>query len=378
MKRSTTRILTTLTGSMPRPDDLLQMLYAREDGQLASEDTLKARIRSAVSNNVEQEVTTGVDVVSDGEMSKIGFANYVKERLTGFDGEATPWRPQDLLDHRDFMQMYLASNRSERRPLSPACTGPVAYRSMDAVLQDIDNLRAVQADYEEAFISAASPGVIAQIMRNEYYASEEEYLYAIADAMHSEYRAIADAGLLLQIDCPDLAADRHMRMANASLEEFRKHLGRSVEVLKYALVGIPDEQLRIHVCWGNYSGPHDRDVELKDILDYLLQLPGTALSIESANPRHEHEWTVFEQVRLPEGKVLIPGMIDTCTNYIEHPLLVAQRIVRWARLVGRENMLAGTDCGFATNASGARAPSIVWSKLSSLVEGARLASQELW
>ena len=378
MQRSTIRILTTLTGSLPRPEDLLQMLYAREDGQLTSEEALEARICGAVNEIVGQEVATGIDIVSDGEMSKIGFANYVKDRLSGFDGPPTPWRPQDLLDHKDFMQAYLASNRNERRPLSSSCIGPVTVRNKDAIMQDIANLRAVDARYEEAFISAASPGVIAQIMGNAYYASEEEYLYALADAMRYEYRAITDAGFLLQVDCPDLAADRHMRMAAASIEEFRAHLQRSVEVLKYALAGISEEQVRIHVCWGNYSGPHDRDVELKDIIDYLLQLPGAALSIEAANPRHEHEWALFEQVRLPEGKVLIPGMLDTCTNYIEHPALVAQRIVRWARLVGRENIIAGTDCGFATNASGARAPSIVSSKLASLVEGARLASQELW
>jgi len=226
---------------------------------------------------------------------------------------------------------------------------------------------------------AASPGAIAQVMQNNYYPTQEAYLYALADAMRYEYQTIVAAGLSLQLDCPDLAMQRHVRFADAPIEEFRRHLQQSVEVLNYALSGIPPEQVRVHVCWGNYQGPHHRDVPLKDIIDLLLKIQGNALSIEAANPRHEHEWTVFEQVRLPEGKILIPGLIDSCTNYIEHPEVVAQRLVRFAHVVGRENVIAGTDCGFDTFAgASAVAPSVAWAKLQSLAEGARLASQELW
>jgi len=226
---------------------------------------------------------------------------------------------------------------------------------------------------------AASPGTIAQVMQNKYYPTQEAYLYALADAMRYEYQAIAAAGLLLQLDCPDLAMQRHTRFANASLDEFRRQVEQNIEVLNYALTGISPEQVRIHVCWGNYPGPHHRDVPLKEIIDLLLTIHGNALSIEAANPRHEHEWKVFEDVHLPDGKLLIPGLIDTCSTYVEHPEVVAQRLARFARVVGRENVIAGTDCGFGTFVgASAVAPSVAWAKLQALSEGAALASQELW
>lgn len=382
MQRSTERILTTHTGSLPRPDGLMQMMLAREQGQSVDAGELANIIRHAVADVVKQQVAVGIDIVSDGEMSKIGFANYVKDRLTGFSGQSQPLTLRDLLDYPDLPAHLLRRREgSGGRNFIPACTGPISLRDQQAVEGDIANLKAaLQAVQSEgAFMPAASPGAIAQVMENTYYPTQEAYLYALADVMRYEYQAIVAAGFVLQLDCPDLAMQRHVRFADAPIDEFRKHLQQSVEVLNYALNGIPHEQVRCHVCWGNYHGPHHRDVPLKAIIDLLLKIECSALSLEAANPRHEHEWSVFEQIRLPEGKILIPGMIDSCTNYIEHPELVAQRIVRFARVVGRENVIAGTDCGFDTFAgASAVAPGIAWAKLQSLAEGARLASQELW
>ncbi len=382
MRRSTTRILTTHTGSLPRPDNLMQMMIAKEQGQPVSVSELADTVRNAVANAVKHQVANGIDIISDGEMSKIGFANYVKDRLTGFGGQSPSLIAQDLLDFPDLKLLQLRRNEDGGgRNFIPACTGPISLRDEDAVHRDIANLKAALQEVrpEGVFMPAASPGAIAQVMQNNYYPTQEAYLYALADAMRYEYRAIVVAGFSLQLDCPDLAMQRHVRFANASIDEFRRHMQRSVEVLNYALSGISPEQVRIHVCWGNYHGPHHRDVPLKEIVDLLLKIQGNALSIEAANPRHEHEWNVFEQVRLPEGKILIPGLIDSCSNYIEHPEVVAQRLVRFARVVGRENVIAGTDCGFDTFAgAGAVAPGIAWAKLQSLVDGARLASQALW
>ena len=382
MRRSTTRILTTHTGSLPRPDNLMQMMMAREQGQPVSAGELADTVHHAVADAVKHQVAVGIDIISDGEMSKIGFANYVKDRLTGFGGQSIPFTAQDILDHPD-LKVHLVRRNEDGggRNFIPACIGPISLRDQDAVHRDIANLKAAlqEVQPEGVFMPAASPGAIAQVMQNSYYPTQEAYLYALADAMRYEYQTIVAAGFSLQLDCPDLAMQRHVRFAEASIDEFRRHLQQSVEVLNYALGGIPPEQVRIHVCWGNYHGPHHRDVPLKEIIDLLLKIQGNALSIEAANPRHEHEWNVFEQVRLPAGKILIPGVIDSCTNYIEHPEVVAQRLVRFAHVVGRENVIAGTDCGFDTFAgASAVAPSVAWAKLQSLAEGARLASQELW
>ena len=382
MKRSTERILTTHTGSLPRPDNLMQLMIAREQGQPVDASELAGTVRNAVAEAVKHQVAAGIDIISDGEMSKIGFANYVKDRLAGFGGRSNPLTAQDILDHPDLnVHLLRRKEGGGGRNFIPACTGPISLRDQDAVHRDIANLRAAvqEVQPEGVFMPAASPGAIAQVMQNNYYPTQEAYLYALADAMRYEYQTIVAAGFSLQLDCPDLAMQRHVRFADAPIDEFRRHLQQSVEVLNYALSGIPPEQVRVHVCWGNYQGPHHRDVPLKDIIDLLLNIQGNALSIEAANPRHEHEWTVFEQVRLPEGKILIPGLIDSCTNYIEHPEVVAQRLVRFACVVGRENVIAGTDCGFDTFAgASAVAPSVAWAKLQSLAEGARLASQELW
>ena len=382
MKRSTERILTTHTGSLPRPDNLMQMMLAREQGQPVDASELAGTVRNAVAEAVKHQVAAGIDIISDGEMSKIGFANYVKDRLAGFGGRSNPLTAQDILDYPDLnVHLLRRTEGGGGRNFIPACTGPISLRDQDAVHRDIANLKAAlqEEQPEGVFMPAASPGAIAQVMQNNYYPTQEAYLYALADAMRYEYQTIVAAGFSLQLDCPDLAMQRHVRFADAPIDEFRRHLQQSVEVLNYALSGIPPEQVRVHVCWGNYQGPHHRDVPLKDIVDLLLKIQGNALSIEAANPRHEHEWNVFEQVRLPEGKILIPGLIDSCTNYIEHPEVVAQRLVRFARFVGRENVIAGTDCGFDTFAGASVvAPSVAWAKLQSLAEGARLASQELW
>lgn len=379
MKRSTERILTTHAGSLPRSDELMRLMIAKEQEESVDASELADSTRQAVVDTVKRQVAIGIDIISDGEMSKIGFANYVKDRLDGFGGRSAPLVVRDVLDHPDMH--VVRRNEGGGRNFVPACTGPISLRDQDAVHRDIANFKAAlqEVQPEGAFMPAASPGAIAQIVQNMYYPTEEAYLYALADAMRYEYQAIVAAGFWLQLDCPDLAMQRHVRFAESSIGEFRKHLQQGVEVLNYALGGIEPERVRVHVCWGNYHGPHHRDVPLKDIIDLLLKIQCGALSLEAANPRHEHEWNVFERVHLPAEKILIPGLIDTCSNYIEHPEVVAQRIVRFARVVGRENVIAGTDCGFDTFAgSGAIAPSIAWAKLQSLVEGAQLASQELW
>jgi len=358
------------------------MMIAREQGKPVDATFLADSVRNAVADVVKHQVAVGIDIISDGEMSKIGFANYVKDRLTGFEGESNPVVAQDVLDFPDLrVRMFRRNEGSESRYFTPACTGPITLRDQDAVHHDIANLKAALQEFQpaEVFMPAASPGTIAQVMQNSYYPTQEAYLYALADAMRYEYQAIVAAGFLLQLDCPDLAMQRHTRFAGASIDEFRRQAQQKIEALNYALTGISPEMIRIHVCWGNYPGPHHRDVPLKDIIDLLLKIKGNAISIEAANPRHEHEWKVFEEVHLPEGKLVIPGLIDTCSTYIEHPEVVAQRLVRFAQVAGRENIIAGTDCGFGTFVGASNVgPSLAWAKLQSLTEGARLASQELW
>jgi len=382
MKRSTERILTTHTGSLPRPQNLAQLMIAREQGKAVNAQELESSVRNAVAEVVKRQVDVGIDIISDGEMSKIGFANYVKDRLTGFGGESNPVVAQDVLDHPDLrVRMFRRNEGGESRYYTPACDGPINLRDKDAVHQDIAHLKAALQGVrvEEVFMPAASPGTIAQVMQNNYYPTQEAYLYALANAMRYEYQAIVEAGFLIQLDCPDLAMQRHTRYAAASIDEFRKQVQQNIEVLNYALNGISPDRIRIHVCWGNYPGPHHRDVPLKDIIDLLFTIQGDALSIEAANPRHEHEWKVFEHVALPEGKILIPGVIDTCSTYVEHPDVIAQRLVRFAQVVGRENVIAGTDCGFGTFlGTSIIAPSVAWDKLRSLAEGARIATEELW
>jgi 5-methyltetrahydropteroyltriglutamate--homocysteine methyltransferase len=377
--RSTDRILSTHTGSLPRPPELLAELVRRDRGEPVDEDALAARVRDAVADSVRRQTEAGIALVNDGEAGKIGYATYVTQRLDGFGGEADPpGPPPDMLEFPDYLERV--SGEGGDGPAMPACDGPVSYRDTDGVRADIANLRAATdgAGAADAFLSAASPGVIAFFLADRHYDSHEEYLFAIADAMKAEYDEIHRAGLVLQLDCPDLAITRH-RIGAESVEDFRRFVALHMEAIDHATRDIPPEALRMHVCWGNYEGPHHRDVPLRDIVDTVLGGRPAAVSFEAANPRHAHEWRVFEDVRLPDGKVLVPGVIDSTTNYIEHPDLVAQRIVRYAELVGRENLIAGTDCGFASfAASGSVDPAIVWAKLGALAEGAELASRELW
>jgi len=380
MRRSTERFLTTHTGSLPRPDDLVRMMYAKEEGIPVERAAIAARVRTAVAEVVGKQVAAGIDIVNDGEMSKPSYATYVKDRLAGFGGTGNTFVYQDLADFPDLAKRVFGDPGRSRRK-TPACNGEINVRDAAAAAADVDNLKAVLAatGRSEAFMSAASPGVVSLFFRNEYYPSQEAYLAAIADAMRHEYEAVAGAGLVLQIDCPDLAMGRHIQYADLSLAEFRKRAALHIEALNHATAGIPPEQLRMHLCWGNYEGPHHCDVPLADIIDVVLTARPSAISFEAANPRHGHEWTVFERVKLPDGKVLIPGVIESKSNFIEHPELIAQRIARYARLVGRENVIAGSDCGYGTWVGQAAVdPDVVWAKFSAMAEGARLASREFW
>ena len=380
MQRSTDRILTTHTGSLPRPEDLTKSMFAKEEGVPVDGAALAARIEAAVAEVVGRQVEAGIDVVDDGEYSKPSYATYVKDRLHGFKGKSEPLRYRDLVDFPGMARRVFGDPGRARRK-TPACTEPVSLRDPEAARTDVANLQAAPARTRarEAFLTAASPGVISLFFKNEHYPSHEAYLFAIAEAMKHEYETVARAGLVLQIDCPDLGMGRHIQFADLGIEEFRTMARLHIEALDHALANVPPEQIRMHVCWGNYEGPHHFDVALADIIDLVLAARATAVSFEGANPRHAHEWRVFETVRVPDGKTIIPGVIDSTTNFIEHPLLVAERITRYARLVGRENVMAGTDCGFGTWVGQAAVdPDIVWAKLGSLAEGARLASRELW
>lgn len=377
MKRSTERILTTHTGSLPRPDDLVTMLYAKDSGEPQDQAVFAARVRAAVVEVVRKQIESGVDIVNDGEVSKVGYSTYVKDRLSGFEGEASPLVAADLLEFPEYARRVFRANTMKR----PACTGPITYKDKEALQKDLDNFTAALQGVapEEAFLSAASPGVISLFLKNEYYPNHDAYLAALADAMKEEYNAIHQGGFLLQVDCPDLAMGRHIQFADDSVEEFRKKAELHVEALNHALADIPPERIRLHLCWGNYEGPHHRDVPLQDIIDIVLKARPAAISFEAANPRHAHEWKVFQEFTLPAEKILIPGVLDSTTNYIEHPELVAERICRFANVVGRENVIAGTDCGFSTFAGLTTVdPKITWAKLQAMAEGARLASQLLW
>lgn len=377
MNRSRERILTTHTGSLPRPAGLAEQLAALDAGSLAygERSVLAERVRAAVAELVARQADVGLDVVSDGEMSKFSYATYVRQRVTGFDGSS---EPLTLSEFADFPGL---AARGTIRVLNPACTGPVAFCGARAVAADIGNLKAALRGTEgvEGFMNAASPGIIADYFRNEYYDSDEEYLWELAQAMKPEYDMIAAAGVVLQIDCPDLALGRHFAREPVDIAAFRLRIAQRIEAMNYALGDIPPEQMRMHVCWGNYASPHHHDIALEDIVDIVLRARPAALVIEAANPRHAHEWRVFENVPLPDGKILVPGVIDTLAWYVEHPREVADRILRYARAVGRENVIAGTDCGFATFADSPPVdPGVAWAKLRALCEGAEIASRELW
>jgi 5-methyltetrahydropteroyltriglutamate--homocysteine methyltransferase len=378
MKRSTERILTTHTGSLPRPDDLTAMLEALDAGTPPDAAAFDARVRRAVDDIVREQLAAGVDVVNDGEQGKVGYSTYVRHRLTGFGG-------RNVLPARsDWADFPKAAARAERRSAvaRPTCNGPIDWQDRTAVQKDTANLGAAVAGTTatEAFMTAASPGVIAHFLRNEHYPTREAYLARLVDVMKEEYDAIHRAGFVLQVDCPDLAMSRHLAFPELSDAEFLKIAEGNVEALNHALRDIPPDRMRLHLCWGNYEGPHHRDIPLERILPIALRGRPQALSFEGANPRHEHEWIVFTQVKLPDDRIVIPGVVDTTTNFIEHPELVAQRIARYAEVVGRDRVIAGSDCGFATFARSAPViePEIAWAKIQSMAEGARLASARLW
>jgi 5-methyltetrahydropteroyltriglutamate--homocysteine methyltransferase len=380
MKRSTDRFLTTHTGSLPRPEELIRTMYAKEEGVPVDRAALAGRIRSAVEETVRRQAEAGVDVVNDGEMSKPSYATYVKDRLNGFGGTGNTFVYQDLAEFPALERRVFGDPGRSRRK-TPACNAPISVRDPEAAAADARNLRdaAARVKAEETFLSAASPGVVSLFFRNDCYPSQEEYLFAIAEAMRHEYETIANAGILLQIDCPDLAMGRHIQYASLPLAEFRKKIRLHIEALNHALANIPPERLRMHVCWGNYEGPHHCDVPLAEIIDVVFTARPSAVSFEAANPRHAHEWTLFERMKLPEGKVLIPGVLESKTNFIEHPELIAQRIARYAKLVGPENVIAGSDCGYGTWVGQAAVdPDVVWAKLAAMAEGARIASKQFF
>jgi 5-methyltetrahydropteroyltriglutamate--homocysteine methyltransferase len=380
MAYGSNRFLTTHTGSLPRPDDLIRAMFAKEEGVAIDRLALAARTRTAVADVVKQQVEAGVDLVSDGELSKPSYATYVKDRLTGFGGSSNSFVYQDLAEFPNLAKRVFGDPGRSRRQ-TPACTGPIAVGDPAAVLADVDNLKTAVAGFDTAggFLSAASPGVISLFFRNDHYPDQETYLFAIADAMRAEYEAIAASGLMLQIDCPDLAMGRHIQYADLAIDEFRKRAQLHIEALNHALAAIPPERVRMHLCWGNYEGPHHCDVPLGDIIDVVFTARAATISFEAANPRHAHEWTLFERVKLPDGKIIIPGVIESKSNFIEHPELVAQRIARYANLVGRDNVIAGSDCGFGTWVGQAAVdPDVVWAKLAAMAEGARLATKQFW
>ncbi len=380
MKRSTERFLTTHTGSLPRPDDLIRMMYAKEEGVPVDAAALSQRVAAAVEEVVRKQAAAGVDVINDGEMSKPSYATYIKDRLSGFGGTGNTFVYQDLTEFPNLAKRVFGDPGRSRRK-TPACNAAIGVRNPQAAQDDVDHLKSALASVEaqQAFMTAASPGVVSLFFRNEHYPTEEAYLFAIAEAMRQEYETVAKAGIVLQIDCPDLGMGRHIQHADLSLAEWRKKAQLHVEALDHAVANIPPEQLRMHLCWGNYEGPHHCDVPLADVIDIVFRARPSAIAIEAANPRHAHEWKLFETLKLPDGKVLIPGVIESKSNFIEHPELVAQRIGRYANLVGRENVIAGSDCGFGTWVGQAAVdPDVVWAKMAAMAEGARIASREFW
>jgi 5-methyltetrahydropteroyltriglutamate--homocysteine methyltransferase len=386
MKRSTDRILTTHTGSLPRPQPLIDLVLAQEKGAAVDAGAFEAEVASAVDAVVAQQVACGVDIVSDGEMSKPSYATYIKNRVEGIQPDpraAEKGRDvmisRDLLAHPDFA----ARLRNNFSSMSfPGCVGPLHYRDTSALERDLANLKSAAAKTKptETFMTAASPGILTRHIINLHYPTEDEYVAALADVMTVEYRAIVEAGFILQIDAPDLGTARNNQYRHLSDAEFRKIAARNIEALNAATDGLPPDRMRLHICWGNYPGPHTFDLPLTQIIDIAFKARPQALSIEAANPRHDHEWEDLKDIKIPDDKILIPGLIDSTSNFVEHPKLVAQRIGRYADIVGRERVIAGVDCGFGTavRSDPMVADSVVWAKLKALSEGAQIATKRLW
>jgi 5-methyltetrahydropteroyltriglutamate--homocysteine methyltransferase len=383
--KTNNRILTTLVGSLPRPEAVVEQLFAQDSGLNYNEQNFDTLMQTEVLNVVAKQKASGVDVVSDGEMSKISYATYIRHRLTGFElGEMPRAVPKDLDDFPDFKER-LAKLGATPKYLRPICTGPIAVKDLSGLHKDIQNLKSAcnASGVERGFMNSASPGVIAVFQPNQYYTSHENYLGALADAMATEYEAIVDSGLELQIDAPDLAMGRHIRFRDANEAEFLKAAEQQVDALNHALRNVPADRVRMHVCWGNYEGPHHHDIGLDRIIGLVCKAKPATILFEGANPRHAHEWEVWADVQkkgqLPDNKILCPGVLDSVSNFIEHPRLIAQRLMTYANIVGRERVMAGTDCGFGTFAGyGAIHPSIGYAKLKSMAEGAAMASKELW
>ena len=382
MKRSTERILTTHAGILPQPDDLKEMVVAKNNGRPYDQEALTRRVRSAVAEVVRKQIECGLDIVNDGELGKANFSRYVRERLSGFvERPAKPEeRPstifgRDLKEFPEYFQKRLTTMRGEN-VWRVFCNEPLKYVGHAAVKAEIETFKAALqgVKVQEAFLPAVAPGTLEHWLKNDYYPSDEAYLFAIAEAMREEYKAIVEAGFLLQIDNPDLP-DAWQINADMSVAEYRKYAEMRVDALNHALRDIPPESVRFHTCWGSYHGPHKYDIPLRDIVDLILKVRANTYSIEASNARHEHEWRVWEEVKLPDGKVLVPGVVGHATDIVEHPELIADRLVRYAKLVGRENVMAGTDCGLGPRVGD---PKIAWAKFEAMAEGARLATRQLW
>ena len=376
-----TKILTSHVGSLPRTQDVVDFIFARENGESYDQAAFDNCMSSACNETVRLQVEAGVDIVSDGETSKISYATYVKDRYTGFSGDSPRNAPADLKQFPSFLER-LANSGGTPQYARPMCTGEVTSKGQGELQADIDNLKAGMAAHgaTRGFMNAASPGVISLFLQNQHYATREAYLAALADAMKEEYETIVGAGLDLQLDCPDLALSRHMLFADLSDDEFVKIAAMHVEALNHALRDIDPARVRVHICWGNYEGPHVCDIDMDKVFSTLMKTRARYVLFETSNPRHAHEWTVFRDraSELPDDKVLVPGVVDTTTNFVEHPELVAERIARFVGIVGAERVIAGSDCGFGTFAGfGAVDPEIAYAKLTSLAEGAALASSRL-
>lgn len=373
-----TKILTSHVGSLPRTQEVVDFIFAREHGKDYDQNAFDACMTEAVSETVRKQVDAGVDIVSDGETSKISYATYVKDRYTGFDGDSPRNAPADLKKFPSFLKR-LADDGGTPQYARPMCVGEVKSKGQGELEKDIANLKAGMAEHgvERGFMNAASPGVISLFLQNDFYGTREEYLAALADAMKEEYETIVASGLDLQLDCPDLALSRHMLFNDLSDDEFLKIAGSHVEALNHALADVPAEKVRIHICWGNYEGPHVCDIPMAKMFDTLMSAKARYVLFETSNPRHGHEWTVFRDRKdeIPADKVLVPGVVDTTTNFVEHPELVAQRTQRFVDIVGADRVIAGSDCGFGTFAGfGAVDPEIAYAKLGALAEGAALVS----
>jgi 5-methyltetrahydropteroyltriglutamate--homocysteine methyltransferase len=374
------RFRTTHVGSLPRPADLVEIMFAQEDGLPLDRAAVARRIAAAVDEVVDRQAEAGIDILNDGEQSKPSYATYIKDRLNGFGGTGTSYVFQDIEDFPGVKDKIMGDPGRKHRK-TPACTGPITVKDMEAVDIDARTLASALARHpgRQAFMSAASPGVTALFFRNDHYPSDEDYVFALAEGLRHEYEAIHRAGHILQLDCPDLAMGRHTQFRDLDLAGFRAKMELNIAALNHATRNIPETAMRMHLCWGNYPGPHHCDVPLRDILDLVWKARPHAIQFEAANPRHAHEFALFEEAGLPEGKVLIPGVVEPQSGYIEHPELIAQRIGRYAHLVGRDNVIAGVDCGFSIHAgSGGVDREVVWAKMAALAEGARLASAKFW